>query len=271
MSNDECNAVVIQRVEVSPGLMIMRVRPNSGELADFKPGQFGVLGLPGSAPRFEVSDPEDELPNPDKLIKRAYSVASSSVSKEYIEFYISIVRSGALTPRLFALGAGDKLFMAPKFKGVFTIENAPETANIVMISTGTGLAPYMSFIRTKLPKSSKERRFAIIHGARHSWDLGYRSELITLSNVCSNFTYIPSVSRPNEEHVEWTGVAGYVQDVWKSGVVEKVWGFAPTPENSHIFLCGNPAMVEAALSLVEGAGFREHKKKEPGEVHLEKW
>ncbi len=177
MAND-LNAIVVQNIEVSPGLEILRVVPDGWEFPDFTPGQFAVLGLPGSAPRCRVCDPEDEVRDPQKLIKRAYSIASSSVTKEFLELYIVLVPSGSLTPRLFNLTAGDHVWLSPKFSGLFTLEDVPEDKHIVLVSTGTGLAPYMSMLRTQLVCGGP-RRSAVLHGARHSWDLGYRSELMT--------------------------------------------------------------------------------------------
>ncbi len=270
MADNELNAVVLQSIEVSPGLMILRVQPDGWDAPEFEAGQYGVLGLPGSAKRFPIADPEDETPDPDKIIKRAYSIASSSKSKEYVEFFITLVRSGSLTPRLFALNVGDHVFLSPKFKGVFTIDKAPEDANIIMIATGTGLAPYMSIIRSKLSLGNG-RRFAIIHGARHSYDLGYRSELMTLTNICDTFTYMPVISRPEEEHINWGGLVGHAQDIWKDRAVETAWGFKPTPENTHFFLCGAPGMVDDMTKILESEGYKEHKRKDPGQIHLERW
>ena len=81
--DNETNAILAQRIEVSPGLAILRVVPDGWDLPDFTPGQFAVLGLPADAPRCEVCDPEEaDSGDSGKLIKRAYSIASSSVAKE---------------------------------------------------------------------------------------------------------------------------------------------------------------------------------------------
>ncbi len=265
------NAVVSQRIEVSPYLIILRVQPDGWELPEFIPGQFAVLGLPGSAPRYRFSDPEAEPPEPDRLIKRAYSIASSSVEREYAEFYITLVGSGALTPRLFALRVGDRLWLSPKFTGMFTLSEIPEDVkNVVLVATGTGLAPYMSMMRTQL-EHDRNRRFAVLHGARHSWDLGYRSELITMQRLCPNFTYLPIISRPEDEPVAWNGPTGYVQDLWTGGGLCKAWGSRPGPGDTHVLLCGNPVMVEVMSDILSGEGFREHTKKTPGEVHVERY
>ena len=267
----ETNAILTQRIEVSPGLAILRVVPDGWDLPDFTPGQFAVLGLPAGAPRCEVCDPEEaDSGDSGKLIKRAYSIASSSVAKEYVEFYIVLVPSGALTPRLFALSNGDRLWLGKKATGMFTLEDAPDDKHIVLVSTGTGLAPYISMLRTRLT-CGDQRRFAVLHGARHSWDLGYRSELMTLDRMCHNFAYVPIISRPNEEHATWGGADGYIQDLWESRPLRDHWGFEPGPDNTHIFVCGNPAMIENMVERLEVEGFREHKRKDPGQIHVERY
>ena len=267
---ESLNATVSQRIEISPGLAILRVVPDGWEFNDFKPGQFTVLGLPGKAPRCDVCDPDENGRDPDRLIKRAYSIASSSVASEFLEFYLALVRSGALTPRLFALSPGDRLWVSPKNRGLFTLDEVPEDKNVVLISTGTGLAPYMSMLRTRLACDS-ERRFAVLHGARHSWDLGYRSELMTLDRLCDNFTYAATVSRPDEEGGLWRGPVGYVQDLWTSRWLEETAGFTPSPEHTRVFLCGNPSMILDMVAVLERDGFKEHKKSKPGQIHTERY
>ena len=270
MANTELNARLIQKIMVSPTLAIMRFVPEGWELPDFKAGQYGVLGLPYSAPRIPTADP---LPydEPDKLIKRAYSVASSPEVKEYVEFYIALVESGELTPRLFALEPGDKVWLGKKFTGMFTLAEVPQDKNVVFIATGTGLAPYMSMIRTDL-QCNVERKFAVLHGARHSWDLGYRSELNGFKRLCSNFEYLPIISHPEEENGRWAGDTGFVQKLWSEKRLEKKWDTKFTPENTRIFLCGNPNMIKGMLEILESEGFSEYNRREKtGQIHVEKY
>jgi len=270
MAVPQLNARVLQRIEITPELMILRVVPEEWELPKFKAGQFAVLGLPGSAVRHQISDQEDSTPEPDKLIRRAYSIASSPEEADYLELYITLVRSGALTPRLWALTPGDRVWLGRKFSGLFTLDDVPGRAHVVLMATGTGLAPYMSMLRGFLLRES-ERKIAVLHGARHSWDLGYRSELQTLQRLFPDFDYIPIVSRPEEEALPWTGQTGYVQELWQRGVVVERWGFSPEPATTHIFLCGNPGMIDQAMTILEDGGFSEHTRKEPGEIHVEKY
>ncbi len=271
LMTEKANAIVAQRVEVAPGLIKLRVVGDGWEIPDFEPGQYAVLGLPASAPRVPEADEENVPPeDPDDLILRAYSVASSSVAREYVEFFIVMVRSGSLTPRLFHLRPGDKLWLSTRFSGMFTLSNVPNNYNLVLIATGTGVAPYMSMIRTEACKGLRHR-FAVIHGARHSWDLGYNNELKTLDWMSKNFKYFPIITEPDDEIVPWKGHVGFVQKIWEEGHLSEAWRAKPTPEDTHVFLCGNPYMIRDVINLLEKEGFEEHTPENPGQIHLEKF
>ncbi len=270
MAQSELNAVLTQRIELAPGLGIFRMAPDRWVLPDFSPGQFAVVGLPARSRRVFLSDPEEAQGDPDRLIRRAYSIASSSLAREYVEIFVNLVRSGELTPRLFALAAGDRLWLGRKFTGMFTLRDVPADKHLAMVATGTGLAPYMSMLRTELDCGG-QRRVAVLQGARHSWDLGYAAELFTMQRLCRNFVYVPAVSRPQAEPSPWGGATGHVQDLWKSGALERAWGFRPTPDDTHVFLCGSPAMVEGMTAILGEEGFRTHEPRAPGQIHVERY
>ena len=271
MADKEPNAIVTQRIEITPQLIKMRVVPDGWVLPEFTPGQFASLGLRGTVPRVGTELPEERpLKDPDKLILRAYSIASSSVAREFVEFYIGLVHTGSLSPRLLSLKPGDKLWMSEKFRGMFTLAEVPEGSNAVLVATGTGVAPYMSMIRTEIAAGLK-RRFAVFHGAYHSSDLGYHSELQTLDAVAPNFTYLPILSHPQEEPAPWKGHTGFVQKLWTDSVLDKAWGFHPSAADTHVFLCGNPLMIDEMTGLLTEEGFVKHSKKTPGQIHAEQY
>lgn len=266
----ELNAVLTHRIEVTPGLLILRIAPVGWSLPPFVPGQFAVIGLPAAAPRIALSDPEEPNGDPGRIIRRAYSIASSSLELGALELYVNLVRSGELTPRLFALRPGDRLWLGPKITGMFTLRDVPPDRDVILVGTGTGLAPYMSMLRTELDCGGS-RRFAVLAGARHSWDLGYSAELITMARLCPNLTYLATVSRPEAEPVPWGGPRGHVQELWRRGALARAWGGAPSPATAHVFLCGNPAMIDDMTALLEGEGFRVHGPRAPGEIHVERY
>jgi ferredoxin--NADP+ reductase len=243
------NAVVTVVNRLSPWLMILQVVPVGWTMPEFKPGQFTTLGLFGAAPRCDLAEPEPVPADPHKLIKRAYCIASSAVNHEFLEFYIHLVPHGELSPRLFALKIGDRICLSDFVGGHFTFDHVPANANVALIATGTGLAPFVSMLSTHL-RFGTQRRVAILHGARNSWDLGYRSILMTIQHLRQNVTYLPVVSRPAGEPVPWPRATGHVQDVWMAQALAQPWGSRPTPEDTHLFLCGSPYMIEDMAALV---------------------
>ena len=296
----EYNATVVSRVEVAPGLIILRVAPDKLPF-EFKSGQYVVLGLKASEPRIDAWEaeapsvvaaaavpaavavavattavaagtPESRAAraaaDPERMIRRAYSIASESRADEYLEFYLTVVMSGELTPRLFNLKIRDRLYVGPRAVGVFTLDKAPGK-HILMIGTGTGLAPYMSMLRSELVCNGP-RQFVVVHGARFSWDLGYRTELTGLARHCGNFHYVPVITRPQED-LTWRGRSGYLQNLIASGAIEEETGLPLTPENFDIFLCGNPGMIETVIAWAEGRGFTRDKGHDLGTLHTEEY
>lgn len=262
------NAVLTGREEINAQLLIMRVQPDNASF-DFKPGQFGVLGLLGREARVPEADDEEPLAEPGKMIRRAYSIASSSVEKRYVEFYVTLITSGQLTPRLFALPYGARLFLGPKASGMFTLDRIPPGRAVLLIATGTGLAPYMSMLRTLLVNDTA-RPFVVLHGARYSWDLGYRGELESLARLRPNLTYIPSITRPDEDP-HFRGHTGRIQTLLDKGIVELLSGVPLDPALLDVFLCGNPDMITTVKEILAPRGFTPDHGKERGTIHVEEY
>jgi ferredoxin--NADP+ reductase len=255
------NATIIKKIEVTPELLIIRVKPDAG-VPDFQSGQYVALGLMGSVSRLPDAPPEKSENPSDKIIKRAYSIGSSPECKEYLEFYIAVVADGSLTSRLVTLNEGDRLFCAPKITGTFTLSDVPSEKNLVLVSTGTGLAPFISMLKT--PSTWNEnRKISLLHGVRYSKDLAYKDELETFVRENPNFSYYPVVSRETPTNNEFT--KGYVQHLFSDGTLKL------DSTKDHIFLCGNPAMIEDVEKMLVQQSFIVHSKKTPGNLHLEKY
>jgi len=215
----ELNAVVTLNNEVSPWLRILQVSPDGWDLPNFVPGQYTTLGLYGCTPRCVLASPESNPPEPTKLIRRAYSIVSSPLVRDFMAFYVSLVPDGVFTPRLFNLKIGDRIWLSQRITGSFTFDHVPGDANVILIANGSGLAPFVSMLSTHLELST-QRRVVLIHGVRHSWDLGYRSTLMAMQHLRPHFVYLPVISRPAFEPVPWKGATGHVQDVlgeWHAG------------------------------------------------------
>ena len=103
------------------------------------------------------------------------------------------------------------------------------------------------------------RRFAVLHGARHSWDLGYRSELMNLQHLCRNFTYLPDDQPAGGRARALDRATGYVQDCGRRRAGAGL-GLPADPENTHVFLCGSPAMIDDTVAMLAKEGYCEHTR-----------
>ena len=114
------------------------------------------------------------------MIQRAYSIVSSP-GEEELEFFFELVPQGELTPLLFQLQAEDSIWMRRQAKGRFTLDETSGRRKHFVLSTVTGVAPYMSMVRTFAHAASEGRppgfEMAIIQAASRSWEFAYREEL----------------------------------------------------------------------------------------------
>ena len=140
------NAIVKNVKEITPEIKLFFINFKDGHKFNFKAGQFAVLALP------------DDKKNLDgEWHRRAYSITSAP-SQDEVEFYIVLVKEGKLTPRLFELKAGDEIYMGEKPAGLMNFSGVEEDANLLFVSTGTGIAPFVSILR--------EHKQEILNGKR---------------------------------------------------------------------------------------------------------
>jgi len=267
MAESKYNATVVSKILVSPDLMILRVTTDDPR-AEFVAGQYTTLGLYGFEPRSENSEDEFIPSKPDKLIQRAYSIASARTEIQQFEFYVSQVKTGQLTPRLFHLDVGDRVFVGRRIVGVFKLSDAPPDADLVMIATGTGITPYISFLRSHVTERPQSK-MVVIQGATHQGDLGYFSELSFLDRAFTNFHYIPTLTDADET---WPGYRMWIEEMLEAGILEKETGVLCDPDKTHFYLCGNPAMVKNVSQwLIEKGGYQKKTRKTEGTLFVEEF
>ena len=236
-------ATITDRRDISDDLWVIRVDPG-GPFA-FTAGQYATLGLPGSA----------------RLVERAYSIASSPHESE-LEIFIELVPEGELTPLLYRLNAGDTLSIRKMPKGRFLHETAVDPADHLMLSTVTGIAPFLSLVRS-LAKDWNEGRFKgdrrlfLIQGASRSVELGYREELERFARDLPWLTYVLTVSRPWDDP-EWSGEVGRVDDVIRRYADQ----WFPDPSRAMAHLCGHPSMIEHGKAILGRCGWVKSSIKE---------
>ena len=181
------------------------------------------------------------------------------------EFYFIIVPEGPLSPRLASLEVDDPIWLLPRANGFFTVSELPDAEVLWCLATGTGLGPFLSILRT--PDAwSKFDRCVLVHAVRRAEELTYRDEIAGIGVAHPGaFTYVPFVSREAHAGAMQGRITGAIAD----RRLEMRAGIPLSPENSHVMLCGNPAMVEDTQKLLESLGMRRHRRREPGHVTVE--
>ncbi len=218
----------------------------------FVAGQFGRLALPAAA-----GSKED-------MLGRPYSFVNSPHEPPH-EFYFNVLPDGPLSPRLAALAPGEPVWLLRNANGFFSIGEVPAADVLWCLSTGTGLGPFLSILRTAEPWE-KFGRVVLAHSVRYAKDLTYGDTIAAIgAGRPGAFAYVPMVSR--EPHSG--ALAGRIPAAIADGRLESRASLALAAENSHVMLCGNPAMVDDAQKVLEARGMRRHRRKEPGQITLE--
>jgi ferredoxin--NADP+ reductase len=255
LRREKYNATVVHLAKLHPDLMILKVRPDFPRPAH-APGQYTTLGLGFWEPRHPGCMDENELSDEERarIARRSYSISCPVLddkgelldldSTDWLEFYVVLVRqtekqtAPVLTPRLFMLRTGDRLHMGEKITGHYTLAGVGPTDTVVFLSTGTGEAPHNYMLWQLLGRNHTGRILAACC-VRFQQDLGYFALHQELMRRYPNYTYLSLTTRENLR----PGGKVYIQDLFLSGELERTLGKPLDPASTHVYLCGNPAMI----------------------------
>lgn len=297
------NAEVVAIEEVHSDLRIFRLRCDDGPV-DFDPGQYTVLGLGYWEPRLPETQTEELTAEQEpQLIRRAYSIGARLLDDEgrllpvthdpLLEIYVTLVRQApdppALTPRLFMLNVGDRLYVSPKAHGHYGATPIDPDHQVVLIATGTGEAPHNAML-TKLLHRGHRGRIIIASCVRYRRDLGYLAKHRELERQFPNYRYLALTTREPENvdptHPAYVGKR-YLQDYFESGDFERDAELQLDPRWTQVFLCGSPDMIgvpirthdpvkryptpRGMVEILENRGFEIDRPHHPGNIHFEKY
>ena len=236
------NATLVRREDDTSDLASFWVRYD-GEPVPFEPGQYMTTGVFVDG----------------KLLQRPYSVASSPRrAADGYEFYVRLVPVMRFTTALWRLPVGQRMRMIGP-KGRFMLEPDDDRTHL-FVSTGTGIAPFISMMRTLLI-DGRPRPVVMLNGVSYAHDLGYRPLLEDWQRSGEYpVTYVPTVSRPDDPaNGGWSGHTGRVEGV----VMDVCRDLELRPEKTVVYICGNPEMILNVEAQLIAAGFPEfHVKKE---------
>jgi ferredoxin/flavodoxin---NADP+ reductase len=177
-----------------------------------------------------------------------------------LEFYGIVVPEGPLSPRLAGLRAGDTMYVASNPAGFLVLSEVPDAQTLWLLSTGTGIAPFLSILRTEAPWK-RFREIVLVHAVRRANELVYREMIEGMQGL----RYVTFVSR--EAHAG--SLAGRIPQAISDGRLEAAAGVALSAQGSQVMLCGNPDMLKDAGAALAARGMRKHRRRAPGHITSE--
>jgi ferredoxin-NADP reductase len=219
-------ARLLESKEIAPGIRHLEFKLTSGEKLSFAPGQFLSLRRTFDG----------------KEITRAYSIASIPNGDSFA-LCLNEVPCGVLSPFLFTLEPGAEVEVIPPL-GYFTLRNRDR--NVLMIATGTGVAPFRSMLAAHLPELNTQ--VTLLFGTRYAGTLLYREEFEELARRFANFRFWPTITRPGKD---WSGRTGRVQQHIEEALDGRT--------DLDVYLCGLKEMVDDIRGRLKQRGFdRKH-------------
>ncbi len=225
----------------------------------FSNGHFTMIGLKSEDP--EVSKP----------LLRAYSIASANY-EDNLEFLSIKVQDGPLTSRLQHIQPGDTIMVGRKPTGTLLIDYLLPGKRLYLLSTGTGLAPFMSIVRDPATYEKYER-VILVHGVREVDELAYREYLTKQlptheflgETVAKQLSYYPTVTREDFIH------RGRVTELLDNGKLYADLNLPPLDaKDDRVMICGSPDMLHDLKGMMEARGFHEGNTSRPGDFVIER-
>jgi ferredoxin/flavodoxin---NADP+ reductase len=206
-----------------------------------------------------------------KPLLRAYSIASANY-EDHLEFFSIKVPGGPLTSRLQHLKVGDSVIVGRKPTGTLVSDYLLPGKRLYMLSTGTGLAPFLSIVRD--PEIyEKFDQLILVHGTRQVDELAYHDLLVEhLPNheflgdlVSSKLRYYPTVTREAFKNT------GRITDLIESGKLFADLGVPElNPNEDRVMICGSADMLRDLKEMLEARGFNEGNTSTPGDFVIER-
>ena len=278
MSDDKSIRVkVIEVTRWAPTLLSFKVtRPDGFK---FTAGQFVRLGIHGKdlqyfaqnhETKLITSETQDKPIDLDGYVCRAYSVASSPYD-EFIEFFSVVIPQGEFTSKVNHIQVGDSLLLNTTPFGYLTLARyqLPLPNDLWLLATGTGLAPFLSILKT-IDVWQQYQRIILVYSARTSQELAYQAEIDAIKSIYGDngaaFVFLPIVTR----EADYAGEKARIPNLILSGKLTELVGQKLDKERSHVMLCGNPQMVEDTKEALKSIGLTMNRRGE-GNIAVENY
>jgi ferredoxin--NADP+ reductase len=207
----------------------------------------------------------------NKPLLRAYSIVSANY-EDHLEFLSIKVPDGPLTSRLQHIKVGDSVIVGRKPTGTLLIDYLLPGKRLFLLSTGTGLAPFMSIVRDP-DTYNKFEKIILVHGVRQKDELAYHDLLVEHlpaheflgDMVKGQLLYYPTVTREAYKNM------GRVTELIETGkLFEDLKTQNLDPKEDRVMICGSPGMLKDLKHMLETRGFNEGNTSRPGDFVIER-
>jgi ferredoxin--NADP+ reductase len=232
-----------------------------GRVIDNRHWTDALFSLRVEAPRLSFEAGQFVRIGIEPSLVRAFSFVNPP-QDAVLEFYGIVVPQGPLSPRLARMERGDTLCIASNPAGFLVLREVPDAETLWLVSTGTGIAPFLSILRTATPWQ-RFRNVVLVHAVRHARELVYQDVIRGIGKE-NAFHYVTFVSREAAPG----SLAGRIPAAMRDGRLEQATGLALNA-HSHVMLCGNPDMLKDAQAALAERGLRKHRRRSPGHISVE--
>jgi ferredoxin--NADP+ reductase len=239
---------------LTPSLFTLRTTRDAG--FRFRAGQFARLGV---------------IKADGSTVWRAYSMVSSPFD-EHLEFFSIVVPGGEFTSELSRLEVGDTLLVDRQAFGYLTLDRFVDGRDLWLLSTGTGVAPFLSILQD-FEVWERFARIILVYSVREARELAYQSLIAGLAQRdyltehIHKLQFIPTVTR--ESHPG--ALAGRITTLIENGELESATGVELSAEHSRVMLCGNPQMIDDTRALLKKRHMSLSLTRRPGQVAVENY
>jgi ferredoxin--NADP+ reductase len=239
---------------LTPSLFTLRTTRDPG--FRFRAGQFARLGVTKAD---------------GTVVWRAYSMVSSP-HDEFLEFFSIVVPDGEFTSELSRLCEGDSLLIERQAFGFLTLDRFVDGRDLWLLSTGTGVAPFLSILQD-FEVWEKFERIILVYSAREGRELAYQAliagltERDYLAQFAGKLQFIATVTREALPGM----LNGRITRLIEDGSLEAAAGIALTPEHSRVMICGNPQMIDDTRQMLKQRDMQLSLTRRPGQIAVENY